>query len=215
MHGSIPSLLAPTLALSLCAACGALQQALGPGGTREPIIPDDPAFELTYVPDLPVSRPPFDEVHASWKQRLDQPYVFFEHFGSYTETGALIPALHRELLAQGLAPAGAPFCLFYDDPGKTAVAELRSRACIPITGPRSPLAPLRYEVLPSTTVAYAFVSGHYPDVPRAYPGVYAFMNRMGWVENGPIREIYLVPPGANPKPDALLCEVQVPATTAR
>lgn len=165
----------------------------------------------TYVPDLPISPPPYEEVHASWKQRLDVPYVFLDHEGSYAETGALIPVLHREMRAQGLEPDGPPFCLFYDDPAGVPTAELRSRACIPVRGPRSILAPLRYEVLRSTTVGYAFVSGPYPDAPRAYPGVFAYLDRMGWVPDGPIREIYLVPPGAEPDARELVCEIQIPA----
>ncbi|MEZ6020369.1 MAG: GyrI-like domain-containing protein [Planctomycetota bacterium] len=154
---------------------------------------------------------PYDTVQASWKQRLDQPYVYLEHVGSYTETGTLLPALHRELAAQGLEPAGAPFCLFYDDPALVPAYQLRSRACVPIEGARSPQSPLAYDVLPSTTVAYAYTSGAYPDAPRAYPGIYRYMQLMNWVENGPIREIYLVPPGPGTPYSELVCEIQIPS----
>lgn len=164
-----------------------------------------------YVPDLPVSPPPYERVHASWKQRLDQPYVYISHVGSYTETGSLIPVVQREMIAQELEPAGPPFVLYYDDPGVTPVSELRARTCIPIGGKRSPRAPLQYDVLPSTTVVYALVGGPYPDVPRAYPGLYAYMHAQGWVENGPIREIYLVPPSSVEDWSELLTEVQLPA----
>lgn len=170
-----------------------------------------PANGVIYVPDLPVSHPPFTDVQASWKQRMDVPYVYMEHFGSYTTTGSLIPALQRELVSQGFVADGPPFALFYDDPARTPVAELRSRACIPIRGPRAVRAPLAYEVLRSTTVAYAFVSGFYPEVPRAYPGVFAYLRQMNWERAGPIREIYLVPPGQRPDPEALICEIQIPA----
>jgi effector-binding domain-containing protein len=192
----------------LVSACGAT-----PKASIDPNAPDPalPLWEMTFVPDLPVAHPPYDHVDASWKQRMGTPYIYFEHFGNYNDTGALIPSLHREMLAQGLKPAGPPFSLFYDDPAGTPIAELRSRACIPIGGPRSPRAPLKYEVLPEDTVVYAFVSGPYPDVPRAYPGVWNFLERMNWSIDGPIRHVYMVPPGENPEPDALLCEIQVPA----
>lgn len=170
-----------------------------------------PAGGVVYVPDLPISHPPFDEVQASWKQRMDVPYVYFEHFGSYASTGALIPGLRRELAAQGLEADGPPFGLFYDDPARTPVDELRSRACIPIRGPRAVHAPLGYEVLRSTTVAYAFVSGLYPEAPRAYPAIFEYMRGKNWERAGPVREIYLVPPGARPDPEALICEIQIPA----
>ena len=195
--------------LSLCAvaALGGCETTLRSTGVRSATG----YRSLIYVPDLPVSEPPFDEVDASWKQRLDVPYVYLEHYGSYRDTGALIPSLFRELRTQGLEPDGPPFALFYDDPATVVVDELRSRACIPIRGARAVLAPLGYEVLRSTTVVYAFASGPYPDAPRAYPGVLAFLERMSWERTGPVREIYLVPPGRDPEAGALLCEIQMPA----
>ena len=168
-----------------------------------------------YVPELTVTNPPYDNVHASWKQRLDQPYVYLEHSGSYTNTGSLIPLLHKELMDQGLEASGPPFALYFDDPGRTPVEGLRSRACVPVAGVRSPRAPLQYDVLPSTTVVYAVVSGPYPEVPRAYPGMYKYMKKMNWVEDGPIREIYLISPSAVESWDELMTEIQLPATSAR
>ena len=204
MHLLIPCGLLAVLA----SACGATSQA-----SVDPMEPKSgmPDWEMTFVPDLPVGHPPYDRVDASWKQRMGTPYIYFEHFGNYNETGSLIPTLHRELVSQGLKPAGPPFCLFYDDPATTPTMELRSRACIPIGGARSPKAPLHYEVLPEATVVYAFVSGAYPDVPRAYPQIWNFLDRMNWTIDGPIRHTYMVPPGENPEPDAPLCEIQVPA----
>jgi AraC family transcriptional regulator len=114
------------------------------------------------------------------------------------------------MLAQGLEPDGAPFGLYYDDPATVPVAQLRSRACVPIKGVRSPSSPLAYEVLPSTTVAYAYVAGAYPGVPRAYPRVYQFLQTMNWVENGPIREIYLVAPTPGVAESDLITEIQIP-----
>lgn len=176
-----------------------------PGAAASTTVPD-------FVPDLPLSNPPFDRVHASWKQRLDQPYVFIERRGSYAETGSYIATVHREMLAQGLEPGGPPFALYYDDPGSVVAEELRSRICIPVKGPRTPVEPLQYDVLPSLTVVYSFATGAYPEVPRSYPGLYQFMSRMNWVENGPIREVYLVPPSAVSDYSELVTEVQIPAT---
>lgn len=196
------ALLAP-----LAAACVApATSGSAPEGGRRPA--------WSYVPDLPVSEPPFEGMHVSWKQRLDVPYVYLERRGGPAGTGALIPTVQRELAAQGLEADGPPFCLFYDDPAAVPLAEVRSRACVPVRGPRAVGAPLAYDVLPSTTVGYAFVSGPYPGVPRAYPGVFDFLRRMRWEQSGPVREIYLVPPGPDPDPRALVCEVQVPARPA-
>ena len=201
-HTMIRTGLLPTL-LGLLPAC-ALPASVPSSG---------PAARVwTYSPDLPISAPPYQDVHANWKQRLDVPYIYMDHRGSYAGTGSLIPLLHRELISQGLEADGPPFGLFYDDPGRVSTGQLRSRACIPVRGPRSVLAPLRYDVLPSRTVGYAFVSGPYPEAPRAYPGVHAYLRAMGWSQDGPVREIYLVAPGVNPDPSTLVCEIQVPAS---
>jgi len=200
-------------------ACAALVLALAPSACVGPVEstsdggrPEARASVRAwhYEPDLPVSSPPFQEVHTNWKQRVDQPYVFLEFTGPYSETGRLLPVVHRTMREQGLEPAGAPFGLFFDDPGLVPAAELRSRACVPVDRPVKTSGALRYEVLPSTTVVYAVAGGAYPEVPRCYPGLYAYMARMGWTESGPIRELYLIPPDAVDDFSELRCEVQIP-----
>lgn len=169
----------------------------------------------TYTPDIEVTRAPFDQVHANWKQRLDQPYVYFDNTGDYRLAGKRFPALHEAMQDQGLRASGPPFLLFYDDPAEVALECLRSRVCLPVGNPVQVSGDLRYAVLPSTTVVYAVVEGPYPEVPRAYPGLYQYLGQMHWVENGPIREIYFVLPDPNSDFERLLCEVQLPATQRR
>lgn len=167
-----------------------------------------------FTPDLPVSRPPFDQVHADWKERLPQAYVFVEHVGSYLETGRLLPGLFATLQAAGIEPAGPPFGLYYDDPGQVPAERLLSRACFPVDSPPAPGTGLKSDRLPTKTVVYALVSGPYPEIPRAYPGVFAFVRKMGWTVDGPVREIYLTPPGTVADFDQLLAEIQVPVGEA-
>lgn len=161
--------------------------------------------------DLPLSRAPFDRVHANYKERLEQAYVFRELTGSYVATGRALPALHEELRRAGLEASGPPFALFYDDPGRVPVAELRSRACIPVAELAPASSGLACDVLPRSHVVYAFAAGPYPEAPRAYPGLYAYLQRMGWVEAGPIREVYHVSPADAANFDDLVCEIQIPA----
>lgn len=202
------------LLIRLLASCGvaaiaACSIAPSDGG------PSRPVQGLDIQPDLPLSRPPFDHVAANWKHRLAQPYTFLEARGSYTQIGALLGALVSEAQRQGLSVSGPPFALYYDDPGRVAVDELRLRACLPLDGAVQLDAPLAYDVLPSTTVVYAFVSGPYPEVPRAYPGLYRYLGELGWREDGPVRESYLVNPGEVGDFSQLVTEVQIPATSAR
>ncbi|MBK7877535.1 MAG: GyrI-like domain-containing protein [Planctomycetes bacterium] len=161
--------------------------------------------------DLPLTRAPFDAVHANYKERLEQAYVYRELVGSYTATGRALPELHAALERAGLRASGPPFALYYDDPGKVPVSELKSRACIPVEALPSASLGLLADVLPRAHVVYAYVAGPYPDAPRAYPGLFAYLGRMGWVEAGPIREVYHVPPASVTSFDDLVCEVQVPA----
>lgn len=189
-----------TLGLSACVA----------PETEADISPSAAEVSRTFVPSLPVSHPPYREFHASWMQRLDQPYVYFDHYGSYADTAAHIPTLMREMRLQGIDSDGPPFCLFYSDPKRTAPEDLRSRACIPVGPGPSPTTPLRYDVLPSRTIAHVFVSGPYPDVPSSYPHLFAYMQSMNWVADGPIRETYIVPPMQARASRDFLCEVQIP-----
>jgi effector-binding domain-containing protein len=202
------------VSLALAAlSLGAVAACTGPP-TNAQVGVDPPAAFKTFTPDLPTSHPPYDEFYASWVLRSDTPYVYMEHYGSYTTTGAHLPALMREMRVQGIEASGPPFCLFYDDPAVVPRDQLVSRACVPIDTPRSPRSPLRYDVLPSKNVVYAFVSGPYPDVPRAYPKLLDHMAQLNpnWVVDGPIRETYLVPPSQAARPEDYLCWIEVPFT---
>lgn len=170
--------------------------------------------QRSFQLDMPVSRAPFKKSYVNWKQRIDQPYVYVEFIGSYTETGRLLPLVHRAMADQGIEPSGPPFNLYFDDPGTTATERLRSRACVPVEQQVRTDNNLAFDLLPSTTVVYAFVAGAYPEVPRSYPSLYEFMLRSDWVENGPIRETYLVAPDSVQSFDDLITEVQVPVTYA-
>ena len=93
-----------------------------------------PPAEPAWLPDLPVSQPPFEQVHVNWKDRLPLAYVFVDHIGTYTETGRELETVAKAMKAQELVPTGPPFVLFFDDPGKVPVDQLRSRACFPVDG---------------------------------------------------------------------------------
>lgn len=175
---------------------------------------DSKSARTEIRPDVPISRAPFREVHAAFKDRLEQPYVFLELRGSYAEVGRSLPALAREMKAQGLSASGPPFGLFFDDPGSVPVAELRARIGFPVDGLAAVREPLRGDVLPAASVAYAFAGGPYPEVPRCYPGLLDYIKRMHWVLAGPIREIYLVAPETVQDWSELCCEIQIPVAMA-
>ena len=186
------------LVLALLAAC---QSSPEPGPAPLPSAP--------VMPDVAVSRAPWDEVHVEWKQRLDQAYVFIDQRGDYRKVRESIEELFRQAEAQGVQPAGPLFGLFYDDPGRVPLDELRARMCLPVSGAQTVRAPLQYDVLDSKPVVYCIAGGPYHEVPRSYPGVIKYLEEHGWVEAGPWRETYLNPEAARTG-EELLTEVQVP-----
>lgn len=175
-------------------------------GSRE-ITPSMAASEC----DLPIARAPFDELQASWKQRLDQPYVYLEQRGDYRGVGRVIERLLEAADQAALDVQGPPFALYYDDPGRVAVDQLRLRACLPVAATDEIGSELQRDVLDSTTVVYAYVAGPYPEVPRAYPKLFDYLRELDWVEVGPIREVYLRDPSQVASWDELVTEVQIPA----
>lgn len=174
--------------------------------------PDPPQLTVASTQtDLPVARAPYTSVSASWKQRLDQPYVYVEARGDYRNVGRSLERVLELADAANLEPQGPPFALFYDDPGRVPLDQLRLRACLPVAALVQVEVPLLYEVLDSTTVVYAYVGGPYPEVARAYPGLFAYLRELDWVEAGPIREIYLKDPAEVASWDELVTEIQIPA----
>jgi effector-binding domain-containing protein len=167
------------------------------------------------LPDLAVSLAPHEKIEVHWKQRFEESYVYLEALGSYTGVGKLLEETYAKLVEADLEASGPPFALFYDDPGEVPVERLRMRACFPVARGSSVAPPLMSATLPSTTVVYAFIGGPYPEVPRAYPRLFAFMEELGWVLDGPIREVYLVNPAVVADWDELVAEVQLPATSGR
>ena len=187
-------------------------------GTGEaPTGADGSGPVLAFAPDVPVSVAPFDTVHADWKQRLEELYVYVELEGDYRGIGGALERADTAMRAQGLEAAGPPFALYYDDPATVPTDRLRARACFPVAAPSTPDAPLAYDVLDGATVVYAFAAGPYPEVPRAYPGLYAYLERIGWEERpeSPVREVYLVNPASVDDWDELVCEIQIAAQNKR
>ncbi len=168
------------------------------------------AASVATVPDVPVSLAPYGVVHTDWKQRVEQPYVFLEILGDYSETGLHLNSLMHHVEAQGLRPTGPPFGLFFDDPGRIATKSLRSRLAIPVEGLAAAAPPLGFDLLPAANVLYSRVAGPYRNVSAAYPGMFDEMRGNGWVLLSPIREVYLVDPGQVQSFDQLITEVQMP-----
>ncbi len=162
--------------------------------------------------DVDLARSPFEEVEVRWKERLGTHYVYRDVTGDYRATRGELARLLSDARRLQLAIQGPGFCLFYDDPGEVPVDTLRSRVCLPVDQGTTRGGPWEFDQLPTATVGYAVVEGDRATVPLAYPAVFAFLDRNGWVVDGPVREIDLFDPGARGEP---WTEVQVPWRSGR
>ena len=151
---------------------------------------------------------------VSWKERLEQPYVYLEVFGDYRDVGSAMRSMLERARLAGVEPGGPPFVLYFDDPASVPVERLRARACLPIATRIGSVPGLSADLLPRAMVAYTRVRGPYPELPRVYPGLFAYLADHGWVPAGPLREIYQTDPGSVQTWNELESELQLPWTTA-
>lgn len=183
--------------LPACGASRALERGPISGTHPEPAAARD-AGGITHV-------------EANWKERLEQPYVFLEARGDYRNLGHALERLLVEVQALDLRGSGSPFALFFDDPGRVPLEQLRARVCWPVTERPARTGALQYELLPRAMVVYARVPGAHSEVARSYPALFSYLRELGWQQGGPVREIYLA--GAQPSVgDQLLTEIQIPWT---
>jgi hypothetical protein len=180
-------LLPPLLAL-LAASCAS-------AGSSDD-LPPSPVM-LAEEAGVPLTIPP-GEVHTQWKERLAQPYIYFEHHGPREAFGETMRALLEYSVRRHVETAGPPFGLFG--------GEGFTRACLPVN--QNPgESGLPFAILPQAMVVYAVVSG--PDAALALPGLEQSMLKNGWQPRGAVREIYLVNPAEVATYSALATEVQV------
>ncbi len=155
----------------------------------------------------PAPEPQYAE--AAWKERLPVRYVFVEHRGDYRALELSMRRLLVLVREAGVASAGPPFALFFDDPGAVAADALRARACVPTDETLVEMpAGLEQDRLEGGLVVYARVRGRYPDAAKAYPSLFEFARKLGWSMCGPVREVYLADQRTEGRGDDLT-EVQI------
>jgi len=197
-------LLVPASLGLLLSACAASPPGTGSVALLEAGTPSSAQVEAIGSLTDPLAAP------TNWKERMAQPYVFLEKLGDYRDLGEPMRRLLALAESQGVRVTGAPFALFYEDPGRVPVSQLRARVCLPVDEQPRNAPGLSFDVLDRAMVAYTRVSGPYPDVARVYPALFRFMSELHWSPGAPIREIYLVNPAQAETFDELVTEVQVP-----
>ncbi len=182
--------------LLLVTACTSVQRSDN-GQISGPRAPTNPASVASGL------------LEANWKERLEQAYVFLDVRGDYRRVAGAMQGLRAAADSLGLRGDGAPFALFFDDPGKVPLDELRARVCFPVGERPERLGALQYDLLPRAMVVYTRVQGAHDSVAPAYPALFAYLRELGWRQGGPVREVYLASP-AGAELEELLTEVQIP-----
>ncbi len=144
--------------------------------------------------------------------RTDEPVELaaLPHRGPYPEIGRVFAEIGPRLRAAGVAPAGAAYAFYYDDPHATPPADLRSHAALAIA-PGTAL-PAGFERLRTTggRVAVGLHRGSYADIPGAWDETYRWLARSGEATGeAPPFERYLNGPEDTPEAE-LLTEIVVP-----
>ncbi len=128
---------------------------------------------------------------AEFKTAKKMVVAYIENRGAYSGVGEAMRRLKTWIDSKGIEQAGYPFCLFYDDPTRTPVAELRSEACIPVGREFAPEEDFKLKVLEEVQVAEARHEGP----PEDYAGTYGpFLEGLlssGYKLLGPSREYYV------------------------
>ena len=116
--------------------------------------------------------------------------AFAERRGAYSGVGDTMRRLQGWLESRGVEAAGEPFCLFYDNPSRTAEADLRSEACIPVKEAITSEGEFGAKVLPETLVAETAHSGPAEEFGRTYGPFLEGLLNQGYDLVGPARECY-------------------------
>lgn len=117
--------------------------------------------------------------------------AYVERKGPYTGTGEAMRSLKKWIDSKGIEQAGYPFCLFYDDPGKTPAADLRSEACIPVGKTFAPEGEFKSKELGETDVAEFRHEAKPGSYGEAYGPFLEGLVGQGYLLTGPAREYYM------------------------
>ena len=106
--------------------------------------------------------------------------------------------------AHNVQPLGASIGIFYDDPAKVPVEELRSDLCVPVANDVQGSGDVQIKNIGDVQVATIVYQGD-ANIEHAYNEVYDWLRAQGYRDSGAPMETYLSKPG-----EELRAEVAVP-----
>ena len=150
--------------------------------------------------------------HVTIRTQPDYRLAAFSHRGPYTEIGAVFDKLGAWAFKEGLTgPDAIMIGIYYDDPGATPAAELRSDACCGVPAEYTPKAPAHLIELKGGECAVYRHVGPYSGLPDAWMRLYQeWLPQSGRspADQAPY-ERYLNAPRDTP-PEQLITEIYMP-----
>jgi effector-binding domain-containing protein len=140
------------------------------------------------------------------------PFAFcsLTHKGPYSDMGAVITELINHMQNQNITPQGPPISLYPDVSVDTQEAEPEWEVGFPITPHSEPQAPLRKKTWDHPLVAQALHIGAYEATGDTILEMLDWMEKNGYVQDGPILGKYLNMPSPDTPPDKLRTEIWIP-----
>ncbi|MDG7007124.1 MAG: GyrI-like domain-containing protein [Nitrososphaerota archaeon] len=122
--------------------------------------------------------------------------AFVERRGAYSGTGQDMLKLKNWIDSKGTEVAGYPFCQYFDNPGENPTAELKSEACIPVSGGFQPEGEFRMKELGESPVAETRHTGRQEEFAKTYGPFLEGLLSQGYSLFGPAREYYMTISGS-------------------
>ena len=132
--------------------------------------------------------------------------------GSYDQTQDRLDDLMAWMLRAGHPYSGRPMGLFFDDPEKVDVEELRGEVCLPVEEECEAYDEVERKVLEGATVAAATYTLSPDRVKEGYREIFAWIGENGFAYDAekPCREVYHLIHGEVETPEETVVEIQVP-----
>lgn len=118
--------------------------------------------------------------------------------GSFDQHGAALGRIVQYGMTAGVM-RGAPFGLYYDDPGKVPADSLRWDVCIPVPPETKAEAPYVRLTLPAAEAAVVTCKGPYQGTAPCYGALRAWLEKNGYALAGPVQEHWLSDPSVPPE----------------
>lgn len=129
--------------------------------------------------------------------------------GSYDQHREAIGRLFQYAGSAGIAPVGAPFGVYHNDPDEVAEEALVWEIAVPVSADATAEAPFEVRQVPERQLAAVLCTGPFDGTTPCYEALYTWIGANGYTPAGPPEEHWISDPGNTP-PESLQERIAVP-----